>query len=177
MNPSLIKSLLHLDWIVNNRRSSSNVNRKHQIELYAPLASESRDDTTYFINCIIRSLRKKEREKKKKNTKLNESISNLKESVSRLKVELRELKEELQDAQEIVGQQLLATDCWQGRFSELADMVEAKRVDDDAISRIRSRFDNDPQGSFMEIVLLFESCQVDGKAIANIKYRSLASGS
>jgi len=175
MNPNLIKSLLHLDWIENNHRSSSNVNRKHQIELYAP-SSESRD-TTYFINCIIRSLRKKERENKKKNTKLNESISNLKESVSQLKVELRELKEELEDAQEIVGQQLLATDCWQGRFSELADMVEAKRVDDDAISRIRSRFDNDPQGSFMEIVLLFESCQVDGEAIANIKYRSLASGS
>lgn len=90
---------------------------------------------------------------------------------------LKEAREDLEDEKEVVEQQLLATDCWQGRFGELADMVESCRVDDDAIAAIKDRFGKDPQGSFMEVISLLESCQVDGAAIAAIKNRSLVSGS
>ena len=90
---------------------------------------------------------------------------------------LVQVKQELEDAEELVGQQVIATDRWQGRFGELADMVEEKQVGDDAIAAIKERFGKDPQGSFMEVVSLLESCQVDGAAIAAIRSRSLASGS
>lgn len=76
-----------------------------------------------------------------------------------------------------MGQQVIATDCWQGRFGELSDMIEAKRVDDDTIAAIKDRSGQDPQGSFMEVLSLLESCQVDGAAIAAMGSRSLASGS
>ena len=90
---------------------------------------------------------------------------------------LKDVREDLEDAEELVGQQVIATDCWQGRFCELSDMIEAKRVDDDTIASIKERFGQEPQGSFMEVLSLLESCQVDGAAIAAIRSRSLASGS
>ena len=47
--------------------------------------------------------------------------------------------EDLEDTQETLGQQVVFTDSWQGRFDELAILAEAAGVDKVQVNNIRNR--------------------------------------
>jgi hypothetical protein len=52
---------------------------------------------------------------------------------------LRDVQEDLEDANELVGQQTLTTDIWQGRFDELFELAREAGVDGNILSEIRYR--------------------------------------
>ena len=52
---------------------------------------------------------------------------------------LKEAKQELEDANELVKQQTLTTDIWQGRFDEVAELALKAGIDSETISEIRYR--------------------------------------
>jgi len=52
---------------------------------------------------------------------------------------LRGVQEDLEDANEVVTQQTLATDIWQGRFDEIFELARAAGVDGKTLSEIRHR--------------------------------------
>ena len=52
---------------------------------------------------------------------------------------LRGVQEDLEDANEVVTQQTLATDIWQGRFDEIFELARAAGVDGKTLSEIRDR--------------------------------------
>jgi hypothetical protein len=52
---------------------------------------------------------------------------------------LAEAKEDVEDAEELVQQQMLMVDIWQGRFDELAQLAERAGVDIQDINAIRHR--------------------------------------
>ena len=52
---------------------------------------------------------------------------------------LRDVQEDLEDSTELVTQQALTTDIWQGRFDELFELARAAGVDGNTLSEIRYR--------------------------------------
>jgi hypothetical protein len=52
---------------------------------------------------------------------------------------LRDVREDLEDSNELVTQQTLTTDIWQGRFDELFELARAAGVDGNTLSEIRYR--------------------------------------
>ena len=52
---------------------------------------------------------------------------------------LRDVQEDLEDSNELVTQQTLTTDIWQGRFDELFELARAAGVDGNTLSEIRYR--------------------------------------
>ncbi len=52
---------------------------------------------------------------------------------------LRDVEEDLEDSEELVFQQTLTTNIWQGRFDELFELAEAAGVDGSLLSEIRNR--------------------------------------
>ena len=56
-----------------------------------------------------------------------------------LEASLREMQADLQDANELTGQQTLATDIWQGRFDEVFELARAAGVDANRLFEIRNR--------------------------------------
>jgi DNA-binding winged helix-turn-helix (wHTH) protein len=52
---------------------------------------------------------------------------------------LRDVQEDLEDANEVVAQQTLTTDIWQGRFDEVFELAHAAGVDGKTLSEIRFR--------------------------------------
>ena len=56
-----------------------------------------------------------------------------------MEADLEEVRGDLEDSNELVGQQTVFTDIWQGRFDELAALVEAGQNDGATISAIRNR--------------------------------------
>ena len=52
---------------------------------------------------------------------------------------LRGVQEDLEDSNELVTQQTLTTDIWQGRFDELFELARAAGVDGNTLSEIRYR--------------------------------------
>ena len=56
-----------------------------------------------------------------------------------MEANLNDTREDLEDANDLVQQQLLATDNWQGRFDEVTNLVLAGQADGAAIAEIRNR--------------------------------------
>ena len=52
---------------------------------------------------------------------------------------LDEIKHELEEANELVKQQTLTTDIWQGRFDEVAQLALKAGIDPETINEIRYR--------------------------------------
>mmetsp|Transcript_19107 Transcript_19107/g.38473 ORF Transcript_19107/g.38473 Transcript_19107/m.38473 type:complete len:189 (+) Transcript_19107:808-1374(+) len=52
---------------------------------------------------------------------------------------LRDVQEDLEDSNELVTQQTLTTDIWQGRFDELFELARAAGIDGNLLSEIRNR--------------------------------------
>ena len=52
---------------------------------------------------------------------------------------LREMQAELEEANELTGQQTLASDIWQGRFDEVFELARAAGVDANRLFEIRNR--------------------------------------
>ena len=52
---------------------------------------------------------------------------------------LKDAQEDLEDANEVVTQQTLTTDIWQGRFDEIFELASEAGVDGNRLSQIRYR--------------------------------------
>jgi len=76
--------------------------------------------------------------KQEKNT-AEAALDNVRGQKQAVEANLEEARGELEDAEELVGQQTIATNIWQGRFDELVSLAEAAGVDGAAISGIRNR--------------------------------------
>jgi len=64
---------------------------------------------------------------------------NLRHGALAIKATLDDAKDDLEIANETLTQQAVATDSWQGRFEELAELAQAGAVDGQTIAEIRSR--------------------------------------
>ena len=69
----------------------------------------------------------------------SQRLVQVKQEKNTAEANLEEAREELEDAEELVGQQTIATNIWQGRFDELVSLAEAAEVDGAAIAAIRNR--------------------------------------
>ena len=83
---------------------------------------------------------------KQEKSDVETTLANVRGEKEAMEADLEEAKGDLEDSNELVEQQALTTNIWQGRFDELVSLVEA-------------------------------GGQVDGATIAEIRNRSLASGS
>jgi len=67
------------------------------------------------------------------------TLVRVKKENSAMKDDLDDAKDDLEIANETLTQQAVATDRWQGRFDELAELAQAAGVDGQKIAEIRSR--------------------------------------
>ena len=74
------------------------------------------------------------------NQQYSQRLVQVKQEKNAAEANLQDVREELEDSEELIGQQAVATNIWQGRFDELVSHLESgQEVDGASIAAIRNR--------------------------------------